>query len=173
MKYRINLITKKKDRLANQILYFISSYLRYILVITQIVVIIVFFYKLKIDQEIIELEEAITQKQEIFKVAQPLIDNYLLYNYKVKTIESLLTKQNQLQSQLDYFVTHFPKDIFLTKMNYSNEELTITGVSLDPALIRSFYYQLQQDKRFNKLILESIQKTETGFIFTMKLADFK
>jgi Tfp pilus assembly protein PilN len=173
MKYRINLITIKKDKLANQLLDFIASYLRYILVITQIVVIIVFFYKLKTDQEIVDLEESITQKQEIFNVAKPLIDEYLLYIYKNNQIEIFLSKQDQLQSQLDYLLAQFPKDVFLTKMGYIHDELTITGYSTNPDLIRSFYYQLQQDKRFNKLNFESITRNNTGFVFGMKLAGFK
>lgn len=172
MKYRINLILKKKDNLIDQIFNFFG-YLRYILVITQIVVILVFFYKLSTDQKIIDLEEAIAQKQEIFNVAKPLIDDYLLYNYKINQIENLLLKQNQLENQINYLLSQFPKDIYLTKLEYSKNELNLIGQTLNPTLIRSFYSRLQQDKRFNSLSLESVKKTDEGFVFKMKLSNFK
>ena len=48
MKYKINLITKRKEKAVDKVIYFVMNYLRYILVITQIVVIGVFFYNLKL-----------------------------------------------------------------------------------------------------------------------------
>jgi Tfp pilus assembly protein PilN len=172
MKYRINLISKKRDELIGQVVDFLG-YLRYVLVLTQIVVIVVFFYKLGVDQQIIELEEAIAQKQEIFNVARPLIDDYLSYNYKINQIEDLLFKQNQLENQISYLLSQFPKDIYLTKLEYSKNELSLIGQTLNPTLIRSFYSRLQQDKRFNSLSLESVKKTDEGFVFKMKLSNFK
>lgn len=173
MKHRVNLISKKKEGVSDQILYFVGHYLRYILVITQIVVIFVFFYKLNIDQEIIDLEEAIGQKKEIANIAKPMIDEYLLYSYKLSVIENYLDQQKNFKEQLDYFLSRFPKDVFLTKMDYSKEGLAIEGYSNDPALIRKFYYRLKEEKRFAEVSLEKIQKEENSFNFSMKLRQFK
>jgi Tfp pilus assembly protein PilN len=172
MKYRINLISKKGDELLSRIIIFLG-YLRYILVLTQIVVIIVFFYKLSVDQKIIDLEEAIAQKQEIFTVAKPMIDDYLIYNYKINQIQELFSRQNRLESQTAYLLSLFPKDVYLTELKYSKDELGLSGQTLNPGIIRSFYSRLQEDKRFTNVVLESIKKTEEGFIFTMKLSNFK
>jgi len=172
MKYRINLISKKGDELLSRIFVFLG-YLRYILVLTQIVVIFVFFYKLSVDQKIIDLEEAIAQKQEIFTVAKPMIDDYLVYNYKINQIQELFSRQNRLENQTAYLLSLFPKDIYLTEVKYSKDELGLSGQTLNPSIIRSFYSRLQADKRFTNVVLESIKKTEEGFIFTMKLSNFK
>jgi len=173
MRRRINLITKNKQGIAEELVYFIGHYLRYILVITQIIVIFVFFYKLNIDQEIIDLEEAISQKKEIINVAQPMTDEYLLYSYKLTVIENYLDQQQKFKEQLNYFLSRFPQGVFLTKMDYTKEGLAIEGYSNDPALIRKFYYRLKEEKRFGEVSLEKIQKEENNFNFSMKLTKFK
>jgi Tfp pilus assembly protein PilN len=85
----------------------------------------------------------------------------------------LLFKQNQLEDQINYLLSQFPKDIYLTKLEYSKNELNLIGQTLNPTLIRSFYSQLQQDKRFTDLSLESVKKIDEGFVFKMKLGNFK
>ncbi|PJB87766.1 hypothetical protein CO083_05355, partial [Candidatus Roizmanbacteria bacterium CG_4_9_14_0_8_um_filter_34_12] len=64
MKYKINLLLPKEKNWLDKVIYFGLNYLRYILVITQTVIIMVFFYRFKIDQEIVDLKDAVKQKQE-------------------------------------------------------------------------------------------------------------
>ena len=68
MKYKINLLLPKEKNWLDKVIYFGLNYLRYILVITQTVIIMVFFYRFKIDQEIVDLKDAVKQKQEIIIV---------------------------------------------------------------------------------------------------------
>ncbi len=57
MKYKINLLLKKEEGILDKIYIFLVNYLRYIIVITQFVVIGVFFYRLQVDQRVIDLKE--------------------------------------------------------------------------------------------------------------------
>ena len=68
----INLFPVSERTFSEKVLYFSLHYLRYIIVLTQITVIAVFFFRFKVDQEIIDLKEKVTQKQEIFKITKPL-----------------------------------------------------------------------------------------------------
>ncbi|MDO8741626.1 MAG: hypothetical protein Q7J11_00595, partial [Candidatus Roizmanbacteria bacterium] len=61
MKYKINLLEKKETSLLDKLTFFGLNYLRYIIVITQLVVIGVFFYRFQIDQSIIDLKEGVNQ----------------------------------------------------------------------------------------------------------------
>lgn len=74
MKYRINLLPQKETPLTEKIVYFALNYLRYIIVITQLVVIAVFFYRFQIDQKIIDLKESVDQKKEILQIVLPLLN---------------------------------------------------------------------------------------------------
>ncbi|MFS8159061.1 MAG: hypothetical protein ACMG6E_02395, partial [Candidatus Roizmanbacteria bacterium] len=83
---QINLIPHKEKKFAEKVVYFLLHYLRYILVITQIVVILVFFLRFKIDQNVIDLEESYNQKQEILKLASPILDEAQAVSLKEKDI---------------------------------------------------------------------------------------
>jgi len=74
MRYNINLIEKKEVSLLDRLIFFCLNYLRYIIVITQLVVIGVFFYRFQIDQRIIDLKEGVDQKKEIVKIVLPLLN---------------------------------------------------------------------------------------------------
>jgi len=84
MKYQINLLPKKEKDFVDRGIYFALHYLRYVLVLTQIVVIAVFFYRFQIDQEIIDLKDELTQKQEIVAVSAPLLSEAQVVDVKTK-----------------------------------------------------------------------------------------
>ena len=173
MKYQINLIYSKKEESAKKIFYFIYNYLRYIIVITQIIVIFVFFNKIKYDQEIIDLQETVLQQKEIINVSKPLTKEYLLIKKKVDKIDFLSLKQELILDELTYLSSIFPKGITLSNMEYKEGSLKIVGNTNSPILIKAFYSQLKKDNIFQNVVLENIEKKEFNYSFTMILSDFK
>src|SRR3990167_464161 len=116
MKYKINLLGRRKEQPLERLIYFMLHYLRYILVITQIVVIGVFFYRFKVDQEMVDLQEALDQKKEIIQVSQPLIKEAKREAFKLDQARSIITRQLTLIESLDYLLSLFPENLFLTKL---------------------------------------------------------
>src|SRR3989338_2894385 len=111
MKYRINLITRKKEKTVDKLIYFMLNYLRYILVITQIIVIGVFFYRFQIDQEMVDLQEGVGQKKEIILVSQPLIKEAKKQAIKLNEASSIITKQTTFLAAMDYLLSLFPENL--------------------------------------------------------------
>ena len=68
-KININLIVKEDlgEALSSQILSWALTYGRYIIIITQIVVLSVFFLRFKLDRDHTDLKEAVTQKQALLE----------------------------------------------------------------------------------------------------------
>lgn len=173
MKYQINLIYSKKEEQTKKIFYFIYHYLRYILVITQIIVIFVFFNKIKYDQEIIDYQETISQQKEIINVSKPLTKEYLLIKKKVDKIEFLTRQQELIIDQITYLLSIFPKGIILSNMEYKEGSLIIIGSTNDPLLVKAFYSKLKKDNIFQNVVLKNIEKKEFNYNFIMILSDFK
>jgi len=173
MKYKINLLTLKKETLSDRVVYFALHYLRYILVITQIVVIIVFFIKFKVDQEIIDLKESVSQKQEIINVSQPLIDEARLINKQMGEISSILVQQDNLTGAFSYVLSVFPADLYLSSFSIRDSKFVLTGISNNPNAIRFFLNRLQKDARFNSVALKNIQKKDDGLYFSFDLDTYK
>lgn len=173
MKYKINLLTLKKETLSDRVVYFALHYLRYILVITQIVVIIVFFIKFKVDQEIIDLKESVSQKQEIIAVSKPLIDEAQRINRQIGEISTIVTEQDNLREAFNYILSVFPADLYLSSLSIRGTKFVLTGMSANPNAIRFFLNRLQKDARFESIALKNIQKKDDGLYFSFDLDTYK
>ena len=116
MKYQINLFPPKELNFVDKAVYFSFNYLRYILVITQLVVISVFFYRFKIDQEIVDLKDSLQQKEEIVNVSNSLLRDVKGIDIKSRNIKTVITQQDNFRAMTDYFLAGFPSAFFLNRL---------------------------------------------------------
>lgn len=172
MKYQINLLQEKEKDLSGKVVYFALHYLRYILVLTQIVVIAVFFYRFKIDQEVIDLRDELQQKQEIVQVSDPLLAEAKSVDIKTREVKTILISQDSFQQMLDYFLSVFPSNMKTDHIEVSKDEIIFEGVTNDPQTIKGFLDRLHSDKYFKKINLGSIRRDESGFHAPFSLTGF-
>jgi len=172
MRYKINLLSQKETPLTEKIVFFALNYLRYIIVITQLVVIAVFFYRFQIDQKIIDLKESVDQKKEIIQIVLPLLNQASTIDKKTSAVEDIITKQQTFQEMIKYLLSIFPNAITLTDFEATLDNLKLTGVSTDSRQLQSFYFLLKKDNKFKEVKLTSIKKTEVGYSFQINLNGF-
>lgn len=172
MKYKINLLEKKETSLLDKLIFFGLNYLRYIIVITQLVVIGVFFYRFQIDQSIINLKEEVDQKKEIVKIVLPLLNEAVKIDKKTSIIEKTIVKQEDLSTMINYFVASFPETITLTNMEIKNQSIKAAGDANNPQHLQAFYLFLKKDNKFKEIMFQNIKKTETGYNFVLLLDKF-
>ncbi len=172
-KYNVNLLLKRKERIGEDIVYFLLHYFRYILVITQIVIIIVFFYRLKVDQEIVDLNETLRQQKEILGVLQPFIKDAQTKYKRYLQVKTVMNKQEQYSERLDYLLSVFPADFYLNELTFGEKGVSMKGRSTNYLTIMRFYNRLKKDSRFSKITLDSIDKQGAFFVFSFELSDFK
>src|SRR3989344_9516047 len=172
MKYKINLITRRKEKTVDRIIYFVMNYLRYILVITQIIVIGVFFYRFKIDQEMVDLQETVLQKKEIIQVSQPLIKEAKRSAFKLDQADLVINKQDTFITAIDYILSLFPESLFLTKVKVVKDTISLVGYTEDPQSIDNFLGRLKKEAKFKKVELKNIKKGEQGLEFTMEFSNY-
>ncbi len=173
MKYSINLLPKKEAPLAEQVMYFSLNYLRYIIVITQLVVIGVFFYRFQIDQQIIDLKESVDQKKEIVQVVNPLLTEAEIITKRTATSEDVIQTQTHFTRMVNYFLAQFPESATLSDLKLDTNSLTIAGTTTDLPQLQSFYSLLKTEKKFKVVDLSSIKKTDYGYDFNLKLANYE
>lgn len=172
MKYKINLLPPKEVPLKDRIVYFLLNYLRYIIVITQLVVIIVFFYRFQVDQKIIDLKEEISQKKEIIKTVKPLLFESELIEKKIISSNKIINEQNKFKEIFDYFLSFFPESITLTKLEFVGNNLKVTGTSYNISHLQAYINLLTKDKKFKKVDLQSLKKTFNGYDFILNLENY-
>ncbi len=173
MKYKINLIGKKSTSFFDKVLYFFLNYLRYVLVITQLVVIGVLFFRFRIDQNIIDLKDSIDQKKEIVSVVKPILAETEKIKTREDTIRSILKDQDAFSNSLNYVFSLFPETATLTQVQAEEDSLLFIGVASNPQHLQAFYKRLKEEKKFAQTSLTDIKRVETGYNFTLNLGGFK
>ncbi len=165
---RINLLPKKKKRLIDKLLYFGLHYFRYIIVITQIAVISVFFFRFYIDQQIIDYKEAFSQKQQILSITFPLIAEAEELSIKTKHIRELIDSQNKYVEILSYIFTNIPADMTISSFEWGEDKIYIKGQSITSGSVQSMKARLTQSKRFKEIVIENvIRNIDSQFDFSI------
>ncbi|GIW64963.1 MAG: hypothetical protein KatS3mg092_0896 [Patescibacteria group bacterium] len=172
MRYKINLLPEKEKKFLDKLTFFALNYLRYIIVITQLVVIGVFFYRFQLDQQVIDLREEVNQKKEIVQVILPLLNEAARIDTKTKEIEKILNNQNKFKSMFDYVMSIIPESVRLISLEVKNQSLTLNGNTTNSKQLQAFFNLLKKDKKFKHIELKNIKRTETGYDFIINLSDF-
>jgi len=172
MSFRINLLNQKEPSTLDKIVYFSLHYLRYIIVITQLIIVFVFFYRLQLDQKIIDLKEAAIQKKEIIEVILPLLNEAEIIEKKQEAAKLVLDRQEKFISLFKYFISIFPQGITLKKIKFSSDTIEISGIAFLPENLQAFVNLTKKEKKFKKVDLKSIKKTEFGYEFELIFSQF-
>lgn len=174
MRYEINLFPRKEVEIVSKTQYFVSHYLRYILVLTQFVVICVFFYRFSIDQLIIGEKEKLAQKRAIIIATKPLRDEMIKTQKSIKSVQTIFGIQDKWRSKIDYLLSVFPADVTLASLKDEGDTLRFTAVAKSPEIIKKMYGRILADKQFNKVQFGSFTiKNKTEYQFDMVLDQYK
>lgn len=162
----INLLIKNKagNSLSEQFLAWILTYGRYIIIITQIIVLSVFFFRFKIDRDHTDLKELVTQKQAILESLTDLETEIRRVQGRLANIHIISANQDSLLKVIRFLQQRTPSDTSFTNLILNSESISFLASSGN---LRSFSYmlrQLQQDKKFSEVTLQDMNRKADGRI---------
>lgn len=158
--FNINLYHRQITSPTEKLIYFALHYLRYIIVLTQIVVIAVFFARFQLDQEIIDLKEKIGQKQEIIKVTRPLVEQAKSMSMRINKASGYLVEQEKFMEVFEFVTSNVPQTVTLSVLDISKSKINIQGNSEDLRSIVFFTKRLQGNERLSSIKLDNIEKQD-------------
>ncbi len=173
MKHLINLLPERDQNATDKIIYFAFHYLRYILVITQFVAICVFFYRFKVDQQIVDERDALIQKRAIVDATQLLLEEVKILDTKIGNIKSILKKQDITKAMYSYVLDVIPAEIMITKLYAQDLSLEIEGFSREIEVVQELFEKITNENRFQTIKLTSVDRREDGYKFRMILTKYK
>lgn len=173
MRYAINLFPHVRDTLAYKVRFFAVHYLRYILVLTQFVVVIVYFYLFVVEHRILQQKQQLSRTKAIITTSTALRKDQDKLQKTLKNITTVLKAQDLWRSRLDYLNSRFPSGITLQSLSMEGESATIVLTSPDNSVIQSFYQRLVEDKRFKSVSLLGLSRTkDQAYELQMKLEGY-
>jgi len=157
-KNNINLLPRDEfDRsFFGQFLAWALSYGRYIIIITQIVVLSVFFLRFKLDREHTDLKEAIAQKQAIIASVNGMENDIKSLQIRISDIKNLEQEQD-FQTNVFAFLSQItPPDLVFKDLHITRNQIGITANSLSLKSFGSFLTFMKKSDKFLDISLGDI-----------------
>jgi len=157
---------------AGKILKWALSVGRYIVILTELVVILAFLSRFKFDRELTDLHEDIKQKQTVVEASQDFEQEFRLLQKRLLALNDLGKKRLQSTQVLTDLTDCLPIDTYLADLNISKENVSLAATALSANGLATLINQLQQSILFENIALTNVgveaEKT-VGIKFEVKI----
>lgn len=162
LELRINLLPKEEleEKALGRLLNWSLTFGRYIIVGTEIIVLIAFFSRFKLDRQLTDLHERITQKEAIIKFN-------LEFENEAREIQKQLAEIKDIDQNhdfglrlLDFLEKNTPKEVFLDKLSLSQEKISLSGVSSSTPSFVDFLARIRTSEKFSQVSLQDLRMIE-------------
>lgn len=131
---------------------------RYIVVFTELIVILAFLSRFKLDRDLTDIHESIEQKKAIIASAQELEREIRGLQDNLMKINEVTKKQNPYSSFITSFARIVPDEVTIENLTLEKDRLSLSCTSLTPEGIGLFIYQLKQSPKFSNISIEDITR---------------
>lgn len=146
------------------------TYGRYIVVVTELIVITAFLSRFKLDRDITDLSEEISRKKNIIAASEPFESKVRKLQNRIEKIAAIEEESNHPDKVLDYIVTILPTETTLDTMTIKGQKIIISGVSSTDAGLSTVVSAIRQNRNIQSLSVDRISRDVGGKIaFTISL----
>lgn len=146
----------------------ITTWGRYIMVTTELVVLVAFFSRFSLDRHLTDLKEEISQKQVLLEANQQLEANIRETQERLKDTQVLISQQSSVPAAMTTLHTLMPQGIYLTSLTIDKNKITAKVIALTVRTFTQFFTNLQATKKLTNVELGQMEKKAlTGITFTL------
>lgn len=131
---------------------------RYIVIVTELMVIIAFISRFKLDRDLTNLYEEIEIKQARIKSMQEFEEEFRLVQGRLITIKELEQKKTSPIKIVANFVSLVPLNVILSDLNFDQDQLAINGYAFSESGLATLINNLKQSPYFTNIRIEDITK---------------
>ncbi len=169
---KINLVPKDPffDTIIGRILRWALSAGRYIVIFTELVVIVSFVSRFTLDRQVTDLNQSILQKEAIIDSYGPLEENFRAAQSKIAHYEQIEQEANitEVFSNLSEVI---PEGVLLEDLVINQSSIVASGRSLSQASFNLLVNNLQLSPDFQNVSVDKIESTnqkDPGFEFQVQ-----
>lgn len=138
------------------------TYGRYIIVSTEIVVLMAFIYRFSLDRKITDLNDEIEQKAAIINANQTFEDQFRNLQARANEIGTLFVDQNQAARVIHHLEQITPQGVTYHSFAFSENKISIEAVASSNTSLAAFINQLKQSKLLTQINLANLSKKTQG-----------
>jgi hypothetical protein len=166
--FKFNLLEKKTVSVLSEATSFLNSYAKYIIVLTQLLVLVVFFVKIILDQQVIDLKEAIDEKNQIILVSEEMIQHNNLLAEKTQNLVAVYNSSQAQYQVLTETLNNIPESVNLSKVELHNDTMIVFGKTYEAVDIKKMQLRLLTVLN-KKVTVEKISKEQNIYYFEIKV----
>lgn len=167
---RINLLgTQDLDHTPwGRLISWATTYGRYIMITTEIVVLLAFISRFSLDRKNTDLTEELTQKQAILQANVEFEREIKSLQANLATTKTLLTHQAKPVELINTIETLLPADVYLSTLDVTKNKLSISATAASTQGFAQFLSNLQATKLIANVLLGDIEREPaTGIVFQL------
>ena len=161
-KTKVNLLPQANFENTNtgKLLNWITSAGRWIVVLTEFVVICAFLSRFYFDTKLSNLFDSLRQKKAMVSSMADFEQEFLLVQEKTKIIKSILAEEQKPSVIVNQISQLVPLEVTLSAIQIDNNSLRISGNSLSEQGINLFLTGIKRQPNFSQINLGTISQKE-------------
>lgn len=141
---------------------------RYIVVFTEMVVILTFLSRFTLDRQLTDLNDSILKKQAFLNSYTELESKVRVIQKKAQFVQKI---QNNPQIEtIDFLTQNLPPDIIFEEISTKSDRFVLTARAFSQSSLSSFITQIKQNPSFHDVRLDKINTSEkdSGIAFVVR-----
>jgi hypothetical protein len=122
------------------------TYGRYIMIGTEIVVLLAFISRFSLDRKLTDLKEEVAQKQDIIQANLPFDEDVRALQNQLSKIKALKAQPATALTLLSSFQTILPSGMYLKSLNLEGNVVTVSAVAGSTGAFAQFISNMQNAK---------------------------
>lgn len=159
----INLLPKTEFELSywGRILKWAITTGRYILILVELVVIMAFLSRFKLDKDLADLADGIAGKKAVLEASYATEQNFRLVQARLNAVGGLLHSQIGAKQILDTVTGYLPPDTTLIQLGIDAQTVQISGSASSQAGLAVFLSRMTADRTWRSIQLNDVVASPT------------
>lgn len=157
----INLLPEdmRGERYGSKFLQWALTYGRYIIIVTELIVLLAFFSRFKFDQELSDLHEVIQHKQAVIESVADFEKEVRILQDRIAKI-GVLEKDHLLYLQAIKILNDIvPEDVILSNLSFQKLTVSLRAVAYSRKGLSNFLQMLKETPNFESIHVGAIEQS--------------
>ncbi len=167
----INLLGSSQQEFSpiGRLITWITTYGRYIMITTEMIVLIAFISRFSLDRQLTDLNDEISQKQDIITANQDLEQHFKRTQDALIKIKVLLSQQVTYTNAIYTLHTLLPQGTYFQNLSISEGKVSSQVTSLTVQSFSQFLLNLSASKTLTNIEIGTVDKASSlGIQYTMQ-----
>ena len=143
---------------------------RYIIIVTELIVILAFLSRFKLDQDVADLASTLEGERNVLEAQKGVEEEFKLVQAKLTAADKMLGMQMQSQAKIEKIVSKIPPEIKLSSLIVLTDRVTITANTVSEKPLGDMLLRFSRDESIKAVEIGEVESNElTGISATLTI----